>query len=79
MEKYKEIECLDCGSRDLVDYREQIVTEKRKINKDGTISKRFKKVFDGLTNCTGIICENCGTCFDYEVNSKKQVIELFRF
>jgi hypothetical protein len=71
----KKVTCLNCGSDNLVEFKEKLITEYRKINKDGTISKR-KEVENSDGYAWGIQCRNCNSLFDYETDSNGKVISL---
>jgi len=73
----KPIVCLNCGSSNLKEYREKNITEYRILNKDGTISKRKSEGVPDYNNPWGIICEDCTSLFDYELDDKERIIELF--
>jgi hypothetical protein len=73
--KNKKVICLNCGSNKLVQFKEKLITEYRKINKDGTISKRKEDQYsDGYA--WGIQCRDCNSLFDYETDENGKVISL---
>jgi uncharacterized OB-fold protein len=72
----KKLECLKCGSNDLFHYQEKYLTEYRELNKDNSISKRKEDDNMSYDAPEGIMCRNCYTRFDYELDSKGRVIEL---
>jgi len=71
------IKCLNCGSDKLIHYEEETITKERKINKDGSISKIERVALEGVAGAYGVMCLDCAGLFNYELDNKDRIVELF--
>lgn len=74
----KILKCLnsDCQSNNLAYMQEYIVTEYRKINKNGIISKKVYLDSKSLETLSVLVCLDCGLDFDFEINDNNEIIEI---
>lgn len=62
------LKCLNCGSENLVFYRENLHVYQTPLTKDGKIPKREKLSYTDGNFPHHVDCNDCKSMFDYDID-----------
>lgn len=70
------LKCLNCGSGNLVFYREELHVFKTPLTKGDRIPKKENLLYTDGNFPHHVDCDDCKSMFDYETNKEGKVIRI---